>query len=179
MPPAVASCAPRLWERPLVDTVKGADFRQRHKAGMRGPPDNRTTGPAVIWTRRSLTYAPRMDLDPGSRWPLSAQLAQLLRSEIRSGRLVVGDLLPSEHELAGEHGVSRETARRSLTMLADEGLITRRRGVGSIVADVVPGSRPGCRRRPSGTLRTPAPGCQCSPSASPARPSDSTPRTES
>jgi GntR family transcriptional regulator len=79
-----------------------------------------------------------MDLDPGSRWPLSAQLAQLLRSEIRSGRLGAGDLLPSEHELAEEHGVARETARRSLAMLAEEGLITRRRGVGSIVADALP-----------------------------------------
>ncbi len=101
-------------------------------------PDNRTTRLAVIWTRHGLPYAPRMDLDPGSRWPLSAQLAQLLRSEIRSGRLVVGDLLPSEHELADDHGVSRETARRSLAMLAEEGLITRRRGVGSIVADARP-----------------------------------------
>lgn len=98
-----------------------------------------------------MPYAPRMDLDPGSRWPLSAQLAQLLRSEIRSGRLVVGDLLPSEHELADEHGVSRETARRSLAMLADEGLITRRRGVGSIVAEA----------EPFGEVR-PAPGAQIS-----------------
>src|SRR5258708_18104519 len=105
---------------------------------MDGLPDSRTTGLTVIWTRCSLPYAPRMDLDPGSRWPLSAQLAQLLRSEIRSGRLVVGDLLPSEHELADEHGVSRETARRSLAMLADEGLITRRRGVGAIGADAQP-----------------------------------------
>src|SRR5260370_13356803 len=105
---------------------------------MNGLPDNRTTGLTVIWTRCALPYAPRMDLDPGSRWPLSAQLAQLLRSEIRSGRLEVGDLLPSEHELADEHGVSRETARRSLSMLADEGLITPRRGVCSIVADTQP-----------------------------------------
>src|SRR5258708_9712725 len=105
---------------------------------MDGLPDNRTTGLTVIWTRCSLPYAPRMDLDPGSRWPLSAQLAQLLRSEIRSGRLVVGDLRPSEHELADEHGLSRATARRSLSMLSDESLVSRRRGVRSIGAYAQP-----------------------------------------
>jgi DNA-binding GntR family transcriptional regulator len=125
---------------------------------MKGLPDNRTIGLTVIWATPSLPYAPRMDLDPGSRWPLSAQLAQLLRSEIRSGRLVVGDLLPSEHELADEHGVSRETARRSLTMLADEGLITRRRGVGSIVAEAEPFEevRPALGARISARLPTAA-----------------------
>src|ERR1700732_4526126 len=158
---------------------------------MKGLPDNRTIGPTVIWATPSLPYAPRMDLDPGSRWPLSAQLAQRLRSEIRSGRLVVAALLPSEHELADEYGVSRETARRSLTMLADEGLITRRRGVGSIVAEAepfeevrpAPGARISARlagaRGPPGPLSpadrigfvTPAPGAPAPPPpAQPAAP---------
>jgi Bacterial regulatory proteins, gntR family len=45
--------------------------------------------------------------------------------------------------------VSRDTAQRALAMLADEGLITRRRGVGSIVTNVQPvtevRARPGTR----------------------------------
>jgi DNA-binding transcriptional regulator YhcF (GntR family) len=90
-----------------------------------------------------------MGVDPAARWPLAAQLAQLLRVLIRSGRLACGDRVPSEHELASEHGVSRDTAHRALAMLTAEGLITRRRGVGSIVTatrtfaevTVAPGTR--------------------------------------
>jgi DNA-binding transcriptional regulator YhcF (GntR family) len=83
-------------------------------------------------------YAPGMEIDPASGWPLSAQLAQLLRELIRSGQLVPGDRVPSEPQLARDHAVSRDTAQRALAMLAEEGLITRRRGVGSIVASVDP-----------------------------------------
>jgi DNA-binding transcriptional regulator YhcF (GntR family) len=75
-----------------------------------------------------------MRVDPASAWPLSAQLAQLLRELIRTGQLSPGDRVPSEPQLARDYSVSRDTAQRALAMLADEGLITRRRGVGSIVA---------------------------------------------
>jgi len=90
-----------------------------------------------------------MNVDPASVWPLSAQLAQLLRERIRSGRLGPGDRVPSEPQLAREYSVSRDTAQRALAMLADEGLITRRRGVGSIVEAADPvtevKARPGTR----------------------------------
>src|SRR5258708_24508255 len=98
-----------------------------------------------------------MTIDPASGWPLSAQLAQLLRERIRSGQLAPGDRVPSEPQLARDHAVSRDTAQRALAMLADEGLITRRRGVGSIVAIVepvievraVPGARISARLPPA------------------------------
>jgi GntR family transcriptional regulator len=90
-----------------------------------------------------------MKVDPASVWPLSAQLAQLLRGKIRSGQLAPGDRVPSEPQLAREYSVSRDTAQRALAMLVEERLITRRRGVGSIVADVQPvtevRARPGAR----------------------------------
>lgn len=90
-----------------------------------------------------------MSVDPASVWPLSAQLAQLLRELIRTGQLGPGDRVPSEPQLARKYSVSRDTAQRALAMLADEGLITRRRGVGSIVADAQPvtevRARPGAR----------------------------------
>jgi DNA-binding transcriptional regulator YhcF (GntR family) len=90
-----------------------------------------------------------MKVDPASVWPLSAQLAQLLRGRIRTGQLAPGERVPSEPQLAREYSVSRDTAQRALAMLVEEGLITRRRGVGSIVADVQPvtevRARPGAR----------------------------------
>lgn len=78
-----------------------------------------------------------MKVDPASGWPLSAQLAQVLRELIRAGQLRPGDKVPSEPQLAREHQVSRDTAQRALAILAGEGLITRRRGVGSAVAAAV------------------------------------------
>jgi DNA-binding transcriptional MocR family regulator len=57
---------------------------------------------------------------------------------IRSGQLAAGDRVPSEVDLAREHDVSRDTAQRALTVLAEEGLIVRRRGVGSVVAATEP-----------------------------------------
>ena len=77
-----------------------------------------------------------MTVDPASEWPLAAQLAQLLRAMIRTGSLAPGDRIPSENEIADQHRVSRATANRALAVLADEGLITRRRGSGSLVASV-------------------------------------------
>ena len=77
-----------------------------------------------------------MTVDPASEWPLAAQLAQLLRDTIRTGGLVPGDRIPSENEIVDQHRVSRATANRALAVLADEGLITRRRGSGSLVASV-------------------------------------------
>src|SRR5260221_2907844 len=74
-----------------------------------------------------------MTVDPASEWPLTAQLAQGLRATIRAAELEPGDKIPSEHELVGQHHVSRATANRALTILADEGIIARRRGTGSVV----------------------------------------------
>jgi DNA-binding transcriptional regulator YhcF (GntR family) len=93
---------------------------------------------AVTRRHAALLYAPGMAVEPASDWPLSAQVAQLLRELIRSGRLPAGERVPSEVDLAREHNVSRDTAQRALAVLAEEGLIVRRRGVGSVVAATPP-----------------------------------------
>ena len=79
-----------------------------------------------------------MAAEPASDWPLAAQVAQLLRQLIRSGQLAPGDRVASETDLAREHDVSRDTAQRALAVLAEEGLIVRRRGVASVVAPTEP-----------------------------------------
>lgn len=45
------------------------------------------------------------------------------------------DPLPSERELMARYGVSRMTIREALTRLADEGLVYRKQGAGTFVAD--------------------------------------------
>ncbi len=52
-----------------------------------------------------------------------------LRDEVLNGS--EGDSLPSEVELAEQFGVSRMTARQAMQNLAIEGLVRRKRGVGT------------------------------------------------
>jgi DNA-binding GntR family transcriptional regulator len=66
--------------------------------------------------------------------PLYKTIAETLRAEIAAGRLGVGDAAPTEHALAAHYGVSRHTAREALRLLAEEGLVQRRRGAGTFVA---------------------------------------------
>jgi len=65
--------------------------------------------------------------------PLYASLARDLRSAISSGEYDTGSLLPGEHELARNYGVSRATARAALGLLQQQGLVERRRGDGTRV----------------------------------------------
>ncbi|OWA37643.1 trehalose operon repressor [Saccharibacillus sp. O16] len=55
---------------------------------------------------------------------------------IESGLLKAGIKLPSEHEMAEEYGTSRETVRKALHLLAQNGYIHKVRGKGSFVLDM-------------------------------------------
>lgn len=65
--------------------------------------------------------------------PITHRIANQLREQINNGTLRPGALLPSEPELAREHGVSRQTARAALQTLEQEGLIIVRPRRGRIV----------------------------------------------
>jgi GntR family transcriptional regulator len=69
--------------------------------------------------------------------PIYAQVATLLRQRITNGDLSSGDKLPKELDLALELGISRVPVRQALAILAREGLVRRRHGVGTFVADVI------------------------------------------
>jgi DNA-binding GntR family transcriptional regulator len=66
------------------------------------------------------------------RAPLYRRLADTLRAALSSGEIAVGEQLPTELELCARHGVSRHTARDALRLLAEEGLIARKRGAGTV-----------------------------------------------
>lgn len=57
-----------------------------------------------------------------------------LRSRIFSGQLRPGDMLPSENQLCSEYSASRETVRKGLKQLEQEGLIFSRPKVGYFVS---------------------------------------------
>ncbi len=65
--------------------------------------------------------------------PRYMQLAKTLVAEIADGKYAVGDLLPTEHELCTQFGISRFTAREALKKLVQSGLVTRQPGVGTKV----------------------------------------------
>ena len=67
------------------------------------------------------------------RAPLYHQIFVIFRDKIVSGELAVGDVLPSEQEIARAHGVSRITAKRAMDELAAAGMVVRERGRGTTV----------------------------------------------
>jgi len=72
-------------------------------------------------------------IDGGDFTPAYFQLARILHRWIMSGELRPGDRLPPEKELCEEFGLSRMTVRRSISMLADKGLVRRERGRGTFI----------------------------------------------
>lgn len=66
--------------------------------------------------------------------PLYVQIRKSLLEDIQGGNLKTGDRLPSEDELAGRYGVSRMTVRQGISDLIDMGVLYRKHGVGTFVA---------------------------------------------
>ena len=65
----------------------------------------------------------------------SVSVQDELKQRIDRGELPAGTRLPSEPDLAAELQVSRATLREALRALEDEGLLRRRQGSGTYVAD--------------------------------------------
>ncbi|MGH8966840.1 MAG: GntR family transcriptional regulator, partial [Actinomycetes bacterium] len=69
---------------------------------------------------------------------LYAQVHEALRARIVDGDLTVGDRLPTQAELIEEFSVSAITITRPLDVLRDEGFVTRRPRIGTIVVSATP-----------------------------------------
>jgi GntR family transcriptional regulator len=72
-------------------------------------------------------------VDRSSPIPLYFQIAESLKEAIQSGALEPGQRLDNELELAERLGVSRPTVRQAIQRLAQQGLVVRRRGLGTVV----------------------------------------------
>lgn len=79
---------------------------------------------------------------------LYAQIYDTLRARIVEGEWEVGDRLPSQEELTGEFSVSAITVKRALDMLRDEGYVTRRPRIGTVVVSRDPKQGDGAGRLP-------------------------------
>ncbi|WP_158890183.1 GntR family transcriptional regulator [Amycolatopsis anabasis] len=72
-------------------------------------------------------------VDPASPEPLYFQVARQLRAAIEDGRLPTGARLANEVDLAAGLGMSRPTIRQAIQSLVNQGLLVRKRGVGTQV----------------------------------------------
>lgn len=72
-------------------------------------------------------------IDHSSPVPLHAQVEKLLRKMIESSEFRNGGYLPKEIELAKKLGISRNTLRQATNKLEYEGLLERKKGVGTKV----------------------------------------------
>jgi GntR family transcriptional regulator len=70
----------------------------------------------------------RLEVGPVSEQALWEDVAAGLRMSITNGDYKPGDTLPTEAELAGKYRVSRDTVRRALGKLTQQGLLTPGRG---------------------------------------------------
>jgi GntR family transcriptional regulator len=72
-------------------------------------------------------------LDRNSPVPLYFQIAENLKQAISDGTLKPGERLDNELDLTERLGVSRPTVRQAVQRLVDQGLVVRRRGLGTVV----------------------------------------------
>lgn len=72
-------------------------------------------------------------LDPDSPEPLYFQVSRQLHAAIEDGRLPAGARLGNEIDLAASLRLSRPTIRQAIQTLVNQGLLVRRRGVGTQV----------------------------------------------
>lgn len=79
-----------------------------------------------------------MQIDPEGIDAPYRQLATILRERITSGQIPAGGRLPSLTQLEEESGLARNTVRKALDVLRNEGLIVASRGRGMFVKQAEP-----------------------------------------
>jgi DNA-binding GntR family transcriptional regulator len=94
-------------------------------------PDNVEGG--CVTSKLSFTSLPRLAIDRTNPIPLYFQVASRLEQLIESGEITAGTKLDNEIDLAAQLGVSRPTMRRAIQYLVEQGMLVRKRGVGTQV----------------------------------------------
>lgn len=76
-------------------------------------------------------------IDQESVIPLYHQLKEIIREHIQSGEWNPGDKIPSENQICEKYNISRNTAKKALEDLVQDGLLKRIQGKGTFVAKPV------------------------------------------
>lgn len=70
---------------------------------------------------------------PDTSLPVFVQISEAIMREILAGRLMVGDKLPTEREMAKSYQVAVGTLRKALTLLEEKGVLQRVQGSGNYI----------------------------------------------
>lgn len=77
-------------------------------------------------------------LNPSSTTPIYRQIIDQTRRLVASGALAPGDKLPSVRAIASQLGINPMTVSKAYSMLDQAGMLSRRPGVGMVVAHAAP-----------------------------------------
>ncbi|MDR1292653.1 MAG: GntR family transcriptional regulator [Clostridiales Family XIII bacterium] len=70
--------------------------------------------------------------------PIFQQIKEMIEEDILSGLLKPDEQIPSNSRLVSYYGINPVTVHKGVTLLADEGLIYKKRGLGMFVAPDAP-----------------------------------------
>jgi GntR family transcriptional regulator len=76
-----------------------------------------------------------IQISPGSKEPLYAQIYEQISQAIAKGDLAAGEKLPPVRNLAAELVINPNTVARAYTQLEQAGLVSTRTGAGTFVLD--------------------------------------------
>lgn len=79
----------------------------------------------------------RLGVQPVGRRRVPDEIARQLSEMIESGRLSVGEKLPTEAEMVRSFGVGRSAVREAIAKLREAGLVETRHGIGAFVSSPV------------------------------------------
>jgi DNA-binding GntR family transcriptional regulator len=74
-----------------------------------------------------------VEYDPLAPVPRYRQIAAILRGRIEAGELEADRPIPSEAQIQQEFGVARETARKAVALLREDGWVVTVPGLGTYV----------------------------------------------
>lgn len=72
-------------------------------------------------------------IDPEGPTPLYVQVADAVQARIEAGELLPDRPIPSENQLVQQYGVARGTARKTIQLLRERGLVVTVVGRGTFV----------------------------------------------
>lgn len=78
------------------------------------------------------------DTNPSACVPIYSQIIEPVRRRVSGGRIKPGDDPPSVHTAAVQHALNPMTVSKAYSLLEAEGLATRQRGMGMVIAQRLP-----------------------------------------
>jgi DNA-binding transcriptional regulator YhcF (GntR family) len=70
--------------------------------------------------------------------PIFQQIKEMIEEDILAGRLLPDEQIPSNSQLVAYFGINPVTVHKGITLLADEGLVYKKRGLGMFVSPDAP-----------------------------------------